>query len=641
MRCPFCHHDNRPDRRFCTQCGAKLATGCPSCGAPIEAGEKFCGGCGAALTIGGRTTTPSPARAPLLADKIRQAKGTIEGERKQVTVLFVDVKGSMELAEQLDPEAWSELMQRFFRIFCDGIERFEGFVAKFTGDGGMALFGAPIAHEDHAQRACYAALHLRDAARAYASEVHTEHGLPFAVRIGLNSGEVVVGRIGEDLRMEFTAQGHVVGLAQRMEAHAESGHVCLSEHTARLVEGYFRLQDLGQRTVKGVSEPVWLFDLEGRRVVPHPFRSLAGPRALRVRRSRPWSVGNLKALERPLHQHSPTACAPLLPSTPTLRALESLLEPQAQSDSDTPPKEPLLHQIAQLGRARDGCGHLTDAGPTVRSRASDHRGKEAPRVRNALEFVLAALAERDAGARDEILDRAGDQDFVGTRQRTDASGDVNRETGEIVAADLALSRVQARSHIDPEGLGGFGDGLGAMNGARRAVEAGQKTIPGRLDLPTAEAAQFVADCSVVRVQKGAPPLVAFRRGSLGGRDDVGEEYGGQNAVDLSRRSLPGEELGDLADHRLVVATKEESIVAGYLDQASAINVSGEVACSLGIGVAVVQHQRRGLNRGEYTTNVELAADVAVQSTGHAWRRRRPAQPGQRSQDGLIAGKAGK
>ncbi len=118
--------------------------GRPSCGAPIEVGENFCGGCGAALTIGGRTTTPSPAHAPLVAEKIRQANATVEGERKQVTVLFVDVKGSMELAERLDPEAWSQIMQRFFRIFCDSIERFQGFVDKFTGDGGMALFGAPI-----------------------------------------------------------------------------------------------------------------------------------------------------------------------------------------------------------------------------------------------------------------------------------------------------------------------------------------------------------------------------------------------------------------------------------------------------------------------------------------------------------------
>src|SRR5262244_1931286 len=262
MRCPSCHHDNRSDRRFCTQCGTKLAMGCPSCGAPIEVGEKFCGGCGVTLTIGGRATTSAPAHAPLHAEKIRQAKATVEGERKQVSVLFVDVKGSMELAEHLDPEAWSQIMQRFFLLFCDSIERFEGFVDKFIGDGAMALFGAPIAHEDHAQRACYAALHLRDAVRTYASEVRAQHDMPFAVRIGLNSGEVVVGRIGDDLHMEFTAQGHVVGLAQRMEAAAESGHICLSEHTARLVEGYFQLQDLGRITVKGVSEPVRHFDLE-------------------------------------------------------------------------------------------------------------------------------------------------------------------------------------------------------------------------------------------------------------------------------------------------------------------------------------------------------------------------------------------
>jgi double zinc ribbon protein/adenylate/guanylate cyclase family protein len=162
MRCPSCNHDNRLDRRFCTQCGTRLATRCPSCGAPIEVGGRFCGGCGAALTIGGGTTTPSPAHAPLLAGKIRRAKPTVEGERKQVTVLFADVKSSMELAEQLDPEAWSQIMQRFSGIFCDTIERFEGYVDKVTGDGGMALFGAPIAHEDHAQRACYALFMVRN-----------------------------------------------------------------------------------------------------------------------------------------------------------------------------------------------------------------------------------------------------------------------------------------------------------------------------------------------------------------------------------------------------------------------------------------------------------------------------------------------
>ena len=275
MTCAACGVANPPGNRFCGSCGAALARRCAACAHDNPPDHRFCGGCGAPLD-GTRPAAPAQtgdasaagraARAPApqhLAEKIRRARASIEGERKQVTVLFADVKGSMDLAEQLDPEEWSTIMQRFFSILCEGVERFEGFVDKFTGDGIMALFGAPIAHEDHAQRACFAALHLRDAARAYASEVRARHGVPFAVRIGLNSGEVVVGRIGDDLRMEFTAQGHTVGLAQRMEALAESGHICLSEHTAHLVEGYFTLQDLGRTQVKGAAAPVGLFDLGG------------------------------------------------------------------------------------------------------------------------------------------------------------------------------------------------------------------------------------------------------------------------------------------------------------------------------------------------------------------------------------------
>ena len=202
MHCPACQHDNRSDRRFCTECGTRLPAVCAACGATTEPGEKFCGGCGAPLASAGMNPPIRSASAPvpqLLADKIRQAKPSIEGERKQVTVLFADVKGSMDLAEQLDPEAWSAIMQRFFTILADGVGRFEGFVDKFTGDGIMALFGAPIAHEDHAQRACYAALHLRDRLRQYADELRIEPGVNFSFRLGLNSGEVVVGRIGDDL----------------------------------------------------------------------------------------------------------------------------------------------------------------------------------------------------------------------------------------------------------------------------------------------------------------------------------------------------------------------------------------------------------------------------------------------------------
>jgi class 3 adenylate cyclase len=208
-------------------------------------------------------TAAAPTPAKHLADKILHSKSALEGERKQVTVLFADVKGSMELAEQLDPEEWSRIMQRFFTILADGVERFEGFVDKFTGDGIMALFGAPIAHEDHAQRACFAALHLRDELQRYADELRLSRGIDFSVRMGINSGAVVVGKIGDDLRTEYTAQGHTVGLAQRMEQLAAAQTICLSEATAKAVAGYVTLRDLGPAKIKGATEPVRVFELEG------------------------------------------------------------------------------------------------------------------------------------------------------------------------------------------------------------------------------------------------------------------------------------------------------------------------------------------------------------------------------------------
>jgi class 3 adenylate cyclase/tetratricopeptide (TPR) repeat protein len=198
-----------------------------------------------------------------LAERILRSKSALEGERKQVTVLFADVKGSMEISEQVDPEEWHGILDHFFRILSDGVHRFEGTVNQYTGDGIMALFGAPIAHEDHAHRACYAALHLRDALRRFSQELRRESGLDLATRIGLNSGEVVVGKIGDDLRMDYTAQGQTVGLAQRMEQLAEAGKAYVAESTARAVEGFFEFEDLGAFNVKGASEPVRAFALEG------------------------------------------------------------------------------------------------------------------------------------------------------------------------------------------------------------------------------------------------------------------------------------------------------------------------------------------------------------------------------------------
>lgn len=265
MRCPACNHDNRPERRFCGECGQGLPAACPTCGAQNDAGEKFCGDCGVPLKTRPQAGTPAPATPRHLADRILAERGSLEGERKQVTVLFADVQGSMELAERLDPEDWSGIMQRLFQTLADGVERFEGFVDKFTGDGIMALFGAPIAHEDHAQRACHAALHLQAELRRHTEELKRKLGLNFAVRMGLHSGEVVVGAIrtsGDSLRMEYTAQGHTVGLASRMEQLAGADRIYVTDHTARLVSGYFQLRDLGQFQVKGVTEPLRVHELE-------------------------------------------------------------------------------------------------------------------------------------------------------------------------------------------------------------------------------------------------------------------------------------------------------------------------------------------------------------------------------------------
>jgi class 3 adenylate cyclase/tetratricopeptide (TPR) repeat protein len=227
------------------------------------------------------TETPEQERTPRdytpkhLADRILQSKSALEGERKQVTVLFADVKGSVDLSERTDPEEWHRVMDRFFQILADGVHRFEGTINQYTGDGIMALFGAPIAHEDHPQRACYAALHLIEALRLYGDELRLDRGMSFAVRMGLNSGDVVVGKIGDDLRMDYTAQGHTVGLAARMQQIAEPGRVYLTEHTARQVDGFFRLRDLGPSKLRGSSAPLGVYELEG-----------TGPMRTRLDRSR-------------------------------------------------------------------------------------------------------------------------------------------------------------------------------------------------------------------------------------------------------------------------------------------------------------------------------------------------------------------
>ncbi len=281
MRCRSCSTENPEGAKFCIQCATPFKRRCQNCGSENPPEARFCAQCASSLSgeagqpskaTGGAASAPPRLAAAFaarahtpkhLADRILQSKSALEGERKQVTVLFADVKGSMELAERLDPEEWSQIMNRFFQILSDGVERFEGFVDKFTGDGIMALFGAPIAHEDHARRACYAALHLVDGLRAYANELRLRRGLNFSVRLGLNSGEVIVGKIGDELHMDYTAQGHTVGLASRMEQIAEPGKVYLTAHTAAPIQGYFALADLGEMEIKGVHGAMHVYELIG------------------------------------------------------------------------------------------------------------------------------------------------------------------------------------------------------------------------------------------------------------------------------------------------------------------------------------------------------------------------------------------
>jgi class 3 adenylate cyclase/tetratricopeptide (TPR) repeat protein len=267
VQCPACGHPSREGARFCANCAEPLRqeVRCPSCGASNLPGQNFCDRCGARLEERRPTPAPDPRSytPDHLAEKIRTAKASLEGERKQVTVLFADVKGSMELGEGMDPEAWRRIIERMFALMCEGVYRFEGTVNQFTGDGMVALFGAPIAHEDHAQRACHAALYLSDQLARYAEQLKREEGLDFSVRMGLNSGEVVVGAIGEDLQMDYTAIGHSVGLGQRMEQLAEPGRAYLTEYTAALISGYFELRDKGLLEIKGVRMPLRVYELAG------------------------------------------------------------------------------------------------------------------------------------------------------------------------------------------------------------------------------------------------------------------------------------------------------------------------------------------------------------------------------------------
>ena len=248
---------------------------CPKCQAEVTEESNFCSNCGYDL----RQTQELPSKhyshpqsyTPRhLAEQILTTRSSIQGERKLVTVLFADVANYTSIAEKLDPEEVHQIMDGCFKILLDEIHRYEGTINQFTGDGVMALFGAPIAHEDHAQRACLAALGIQEALAKQGDDLKARQGIDFQMRIGLNSGPVVVGSIGDDLRMDYTAVGDTTNLAARMEQLARPGTVLLTEDTNRIVLPYFQCQSVGEIKVKGREEPVQVYKLKAKHEVYRP-----------------------------------------------------------------------------------------------------------------------------------------------------------------------------------------------------------------------------------------------------------------------------------------------------------------------------------------------------------------------------------
>ena len=266
MKCPSCEHENTAQAKFCEQCASPLARVCAHCGSDVSSTARFCPQCGRPLTPVAddpRFVSPTSYTPQHLADKILTARAALEGERKQVTVLFADIKGSMEVFADRDPEAAQKLFDPVLERMIEAVHRYEGTVNRVMGDGIMALFGAPIAHEDHAVRACYAALRMQETVTRYADEVQRSHGVPVTIRVGLNSGEIVVCAIGNDLHMDYTVVGQTANLAARLEQMAKPGSVLTTADTLQLAEGYIAMKPLGPVSVKGLANPVQIYEVTG------------------------------------------------------------------------------------------------------------------------------------------------------------------------------------------------------------------------------------------------------------------------------------------------------------------------------------------------------------------------------------------
>ncbi|UCF95634.1 MAG: zinc ribbon domain-containing protein, partial [Desulfobacterales bacterium] len=260
MKCPKCRFENPKGMKFCVECGSKLETICPKCGFGNSPSFKFCGECGYDLREPEKApavdySQPQSYTPKFLADKILTSRSSIEGERKLVTVLFADVANYTAMAEKLHPEEVHGIMDGCFRILMDEIHKYEGTINQFTGDGVMALFGAPVAHEDHALRACHAALAIQKALGDYGAKIKNDYNVSFEMRMGLNSGPVIVASIGDDLRMDYTAVGDTANLAARMQSEAQPGCILVSRNAYKAAKDFFEFEPLGEVAIKGKAAP--------------------------------------------------------------------------------------------------------------------------------------------------------------------------------------------------------------------------------------------------------------------------------------------------------------------------------------------------------------------------------------------------
>ena len=263
--------ENSPNSSFCDECGSPLETACSGCGELNRQGANFCRNCGQLINHTAAAASPTVPGVPSpetyvpkhLAEKILATRHILEGERKQVTVLFADIRGSTQLIEGRDPEEVQKLIDPVLRVMMEAVHRYEGTVNQVLGDGIMALFGAPLAHEDHALRACYAALAMQEEMRRHRQKLNQPNGLELQIGIGLNSGEVVVRSIGTDLSIDYSALGQTTHLAARMEEIAAPDAILMTASTLRELEGFVQVKDLGGVNLKGISRAVNTYELTG------------------------------------------------------------------------------------------------------------------------------------------------------------------------------------------------------------------------------------------------------------------------------------------------------------------------------------------------------------------------------------------